>query len=135
MALMDEYLKDKDYHRLYNQERVILKVTEALCKYMKDHNVSRVELARKLGKNKSFVSQVLNGGRNLTLRTLADFLWALNCELRFELAPTATPRKDEETKWEILSGRGTKQKKHSQQVTFYETWASGQEQTYKKVVN
>ncbi|MBW1711351.1 MAG: helix-turn-helix transcriptional regulator, partial [Deltaproteobacteria bacterium] len=69
MALMDEYLKDEEYHRLYNQERVILKVTEALCQYMEDHNITRVELARRLDKNKSFISQVLNGGRNLTLRT------------------------------------------------------------------
>ncbi|MBW2142291.1 MAG: helix-turn-helix transcriptional regulator [Deltaproteobacteria bacterium] len=85
MALMDEYLKDEEYHRLYNQERVILKVTEALCQYMEDHNITRVELARRLDKNKSFISQVLNGGRNLTLRTLADFLWALECEPRFNL--------------------------------------------------
>ncbi|MBW2053975.1 MAG: helix-turn-helix transcriptional regulator, partial [Deltaproteobacteria bacterium] len=105
MALIEEHLKDKEYHRLYNQERVILEVTEALCEYMEDHDISRIGLARRLNKNKSFISQVLNGGRNLTLRTLADFLWALECEPRFNLVPAGTPRRDEEAEWREWSGR------------------------------
>jgi transcriptional regulator with XRE-family HTH domain len=103
MTVVDEYMKDEEFSRLYNQERVILEITEALCSYMDSANISRVELAHLLGKHKSFISQVLNGGRNLTLRTLADFLWALNCEARFDLVPVGTPREDEETEWQRWS--------------------------------
>lgn len=100
MTVMDEYMKDEEFNRLYNRERVILEITETLCSYMESANISRIELAHRLGKHKSFISQVLNGGRNLTLRTLADFLWALNCEARFDLVPIGTPREDEEAEWQ-----------------------------------
>lgn len=69
--------KKDDYERLLAQERLILDATEAIVGLLEEQGVSRQELARRLGKSKGFVSQLLSGERNMTLRTLADLGYAL----------------------------------------------------------
>ena len=64
--------KNEDYERLLAQERLILDATETIVGLLEEQKVSRQELARRLGKSKSYVSQLLSGERNMTLRTLAD---------------------------------------------------------------
>jgi transcriptional regulator with XRE-family HTH domain len=76
-TLMDQYLEDPEFARLMAQEDLIMEVTETLCELLEKENTSRKELAERLGKTKGFVSQLLNGGRNLTLRTVADILHVL----------------------------------------------------------
>jgi transcriptional regulator with XRE-family HTH domain len=76
-TILDEYLKDKEFRRFFAQEDLIMEFTETLCELLEKENISRKELAERLGKTKGFVSQLLNGGRNLTLRTLADILHVL----------------------------------------------------------
>lgn len=68
--------------RLLRQEELILEVTEALAGAMIRQGITKAELARRLGKSKGFVSQVLAGNRNLTLRTIADIGDALACQVR-----------------------------------------------------
>jgi transcriptional regulator with XRE-family HTH domain len=63
--------------RLLRQETLIMDVLEELNRVMKSENISRTGLAQRLGKTKGFVSQILSGGRNLTLRTVADVCWAI----------------------------------------------------------
>jgi transcriptional regulator with XRE-family HTH domain len=76
-TILDEYLKDEEFRRLFAQEDLIMEVTETLCELLEKEGVPRKELAERLGKSKGFVSQLLNGGRNLTLRTVADILHVL----------------------------------------------------------
>ena len=76
-TILDEYLKDEEFRRLFAQEDLILEVTETICELLENEKISRKELAERLGKSKGFVSQLLNGGRNLTLRTVADILRVL----------------------------------------------------------
>lgn len=63
------------------QERLILQVTQALWEALVDAEVSQSDLAKRLAKSQSFVSQILAGGRNLTLRTVSDVVTALECEI------------------------------------------------------
>ena len=70
-------MEDPEFRRLLAQEELILEVTEVLCGILEQETISRKELAERLGKTKGFVSQLLNGGRNLTLRTVADILHVL----------------------------------------------------------
>jgi transcriptional regulator with XRE-family HTH domain len=74
---IERFTKDAEAMRLFQQERVILEVTERICELMDEKGVSRTELAERLGKTKGHVSQLLDGSRNLTLRTLADVFTAL----------------------------------------------------------
>jgi transcriptional regulator with XRE-family HTH domain len=76
-TILDEYLKDGEFRRIFAQEDLILEVTETLCELLEQEKISRKELADRLGKTKGFISQLLGGGRNLTLRTVADILHVL----------------------------------------------------------
>ena len=53
-----------------------------ICELLAREKLSRQQLADRLGKSKGFVSQLLNGERNMTLRTLADLAHALDYRLR-----------------------------------------------------
>jgi transcriptional regulator with XRE-family HTH domain len=70
-------MHDPEFRKLLAQEELILEVTETICDILENEKISRKELADRLGKTKGFVSQLLNGGRNLTLRTVADILHVL----------------------------------------------------------
>ena len=72
---------DPAHARLLVQEETILEVTEMIHEVMAGKCISRSELALKLGRSKGFVSQLLDGTANMTLRTLADVLFALDCRL------------------------------------------------------
>ena len=76
----------EEYERLLCQERLILDVTEQLAGALEDDGVTRAELARRLGRTPGFVSQLLGGERNLTLRTIADIAAALSLRPSFKLS-------------------------------------------------
>ena len=76
-TLLDKYLEDPEFARLMARGDLIMEVTETLCELLEIEKVSRKELADRLGKSKGFISQLLNGGRNLTLGTVADILHVL----------------------------------------------------------
>ena len=63
--------------RLLRQEELILKAATALSELLERQGITKVELARRLGKTKGFVTQILAGDKNLTLRTIADVADAL----------------------------------------------------------
>ena len=65
-----------DHSRLFQFARLELEVTELFCELMENENVSRAELARRLGVSSAYVTKVLRGQSNLTLKTVSDFLFA-----------------------------------------------------------
>jgi len=88
-TLMDKYLEDPEVAKLMAQGDLIMEVTETLCELLEKEKISRKELADRLGKTKGFVSHLLSGGRNLTLRTVADILHVLGYKV------SITPYKEE----------------------------------------
>jgi len=86
-------MHDPEFRRLLAQEELILEVTEVLCGLLEAETISKKELADRLAKSKGFVSQLLNGGRNLTLRTVADILHVLG--YKFALRPYKETRQKE----------------------------------------
>jgi transcriptional regulator with XRE-family HTH domain len=108
-TILDEYLKDEEFRRLFAQEDLIMEVTETLCELLEREKVSRKELAERLGKSKGFVSQLLNGGRNLTLRTVADILHVLGYKV--SLTPYKEEGKRQESNIIEFSTRQTQLKK------------------------
>lgn len=85
--------------RMLRQERLIFEVTEALSEALAKEGITKAELAEKLNKTKGFVSQILAGGRNLTLRTIADFADALGCQIRIQLVKEARPKEMVSRPW------------------------------------
>ena len=86
------------YERMVRQEELILDVTERLAVELTKAGVTKAELARRLGRTPGFVSQVLGGGRNLTLRTISDIARALSVRPSFKLSPEFRPLP--EARWE-----------------------------------
>ena len=76
-TLTQEVIRTEDDRRLFEQERVILDVTEMICELMEQENMSKSDLAQKVGTSKSHITQLLNGTRNMTLRTISDVLYHL----------------------------------------------------------
>lgn len=68
--------------RAWQQERVIFEITERICELMEQQNISRKELADRLGKTKGYISQLLDGQTNMTLRTISDVYLALDRAFR-----------------------------------------------------
>lgn len=84
---MPKTSKKTEYERLVAEETLILETTETIVELLEQQHVTRQELATRLGKSKGFVSQLLSGERNMTLRTLADLGYVLG--QRFALSAHA----------------------------------------------
>lgn len=84
-----QYLKVSDFDNdpEFYKELTLLKAQETIAKLMEEQGVSKVKLADKLGRDKSYVTQILSSGRNLTLKTLSEILFCLNAELNFSVRP------------------------------------------------
>jgi transcriptional regulator with XRE-family HTH domain len=113
-TLLEKYLEDPEFAKLMAQGELIMEVTETLCELLEKEKISRKELADRLGKTKGFISQLLNGGRNLTLRTVADILHALGYKV--SLTPYKEARKRQESNVIEFTTRQTLTKKKFAQI-------------------
>lgn len=77
----------RSFETLVAQESLIMEATELVCEHLERAGVSRAELARRLGKTRGHVTQLLSGERNLTLRTLADIGTALGITFEIRTKP------------------------------------------------
>ncbi len=72
-----------EFHRLLRQEELILDVTEQFTQELRDAGLTQAALAHRLGRSPSFVSHLLTGSRNFTLRTVSDVASALSLRPSF----------------------------------------------------
>lgn len=88
LNFLQHHLPTEEGRRLYAHEAAMMAVSNALVGAMEKAGKNRAWLADALGRTPGFVSQVLNGSRNMTLKTLADFAFALELEVvDLSLAP------------------------------------------------
>jgi transcriptional regulator with XRE-family HTH domain len=64
---------------------LVTRLTNEISWYMRERGLSRAELASRMGVSPGRVSQILSGGENLTLRTLAALSTALDAHFGIEL--------------------------------------------------
>jgi len=64
----------------WHQERVIFETTEMICRLLEREGISRSELAERLEKSPGFISQLLDGTANMTIRTISDVFTVLGYE-------------------------------------------------------
>lgn len=86
-TLVEQFVEDPDNMRLFQQERAIYEVTELLESVMHQLGVNRTELARRLRKTKGWVTQLLDGEANKTIRTVADAFAILGHEFHASSGP------------------------------------------------
>ena len=66
---------------------LVTHLTNEINWYMRERGLSRADLAARMGVSPGRVSQILGGGENLTLRTLAALSAALDAHFDLELSP------------------------------------------------
>lgn len=86
-SFYEQFIESSQNGELLQQEELILQVTELLAEVMHLRGVNRAELAEKIGKSKAFVSQILRGNQNMTLKTLASLFFALDYKLNVKAIP------------------------------------------------
>jgi transcriptional regulator with XRE-family HTH domain len=86
MSTLTQWInKSQERKRAYAQERLIVDVTEAIYERLAAAGLTKADLARELPSSRSHISQLLSGGRNMTLRTLADMGHILGCKVTVTL--------------------------------------------------
>lgn len=83
----EEFLESSENRKLFEQERLLVEATELFSELMEKKRVSRAQLAQKIGKSKAFVTQLLRGSHNMTLRTVADLFGALDHKVCLQSQP------------------------------------------------
>jgi transcriptional regulator with XRE-family HTH domain len=74
------------------QSLLVTQLMNEINWYMHERGLTRADLASRMGVSPGRVSQVLSGGENLTLRTLASIATALDARFELDLRPLEAGR-------------------------------------------
>lgn len=93
------YPEDKEFsnaeEKAFAREELVYNVTEDILVALEKLEISKKELAHRLGKSRSFVTQVLSGARNMTLGTLSDICFSVGAQPRITLTIDAAQNREE----------------------------------------
>lgn len=89
---------DPTQRLLLRKEELILAVTNAISEELERQDLTKMELADRMGVARSNVTMLLAGGRNLTLGSIAHLADALGCEVKVQLVPRRTSSRSGATK-------------------------------------
>jgi transcriptional regulator with XRE-family HTH domain len=70
--------ESKTNKKIFARATLIQNVTEDIMIAMEDLKISKSDLAKKIGKSKSYITQILSGSRNMTLTSLSDLCFELD---------------------------------------------------------
>lgn len=80
-------MQDPEFRRLLALESLVAEGSELIAKLMNERKLSKADLARRLNKSRAWVTQLLNGKSNITIRTLAEVAYALEAEVKLHAQP------------------------------------------------
>jgi transcriptional regulator with XRE-family HTH domain len=85
----EKWFEDKleTFERELYAEELILDLTEQIVAAMKELGVNRTELAARMGVSKAFVTKLLRGNTNITLKTMASLARSLGCNVNIKVCP------------------------------------------------
>lgn len=104
-TLYERELRDKEMARLFAQEELIDEATELIATTMGWENISKSELALRIGSSKAYVTQLLAGSRNMTLRTFADLMHAMDRRVLLTSTSVTEDRDMGTTCWAVKAPR------------------------------
>ena len=70
-------LEEAKHHSPYYEEKLLLDVADRIIEEMDRSDISRVELAKRLGVSPAYITKILRGHANLTIESLAKIAFAL----------------------------------------------------------
>ena len=96
VSLLDQIIQSPDGLHAHAVECAIVRVTNQIEELMERKDISRSELAAMLGRSRGWVTQLLDGERNKTIRTVAYVFSVLGAQFetnyRFRREKQAGPR-------------------------------------------
>jgi len=75
-------MEDPEFRRLLSVEALVAEASETLARLMDEQDVNKADLARRLNKSRAWVTELLSGKANMTIRTPAEVAYALGAEIR-----------------------------------------------------
>jgi transcriptional regulator with XRE-family HTH domain len=90
----DELMSDPEFRKLYAIEGLIADASQFISDLLERRNMKQADLARVLNKTPAFVSQLLSGKTNITVRTLAEVAHALGASVKIEAVDEEYRKKD-----------------------------------------
>src|SRR5690554_4716121 len=79
---------DQERKKLVAQEKVLFTAAETIYQAMQERQVGKSELADLVNKKPAFITRVLKGDHNITLKTLAELATTLDRQVVFEFKET-----------------------------------------------
>jgi len=89
-----DFIQQVEVSDSYLSAGIEIEFTEELCRVMQERDISRADLARRMGTSPAYITKILNGGVNFTVATMAKLSKAVGLQLRVHLAP-----KGSQTRW------------------------------------
>lgn len=87
MTWLESYIEQHKYTVDYQTELSIIDLNEKIVSKMEELRINRAELAKRLGVSKAFVTKLLNGSPNMTIKTMIAVALALDCQLYLDIYP------------------------------------------------
>lgn len=84
MTKYDELMSNPEFRKEMAIESLVAAAAEAIAVLMEAQSLNKAEVARRLGKSRAWVTQLLNGKANMTIRTLAEVTFVLGGELTIQ---------------------------------------------------
>jgi len=88
MAQLAASLRDAKKRLAYWIEHAVLDFTYSLEQRMRSHDVNRAELARRLGTSQAYITKILSGNANFTIKSMVSLCRALDATIHIEIVPT-----------------------------------------------
>lgn len=85
--LWDELISGLEDDPLYRAEEIATDIAMKVDERLDEHGLSRKELASRLQVSRSYVTQLLNGHSNMTLRSLCKLAYAVELRVDVDLRP------------------------------------------------
>ena len=77
-------MEDPEFRKLLSVEALVAEASEVIASLMAQQNLSKADLARRLNKSRAWVTQLLSGKANMTVRTLAEVAYTLGAEVKIQ---------------------------------------------------
>lgn len=87
-ALQEKFKDDPDYVA----EGVLIDLLEQVVSEIDRRGWNQKQFAAALGCSDAYVSKILSGSENLTIRTISEVATVLGCSLKIALSPVSRPR-------------------------------------------
>lgn len=94
-------MEDPEFRRLLAIEALVAEASETIARLLTEQKLSKADLGRRLNKSRAWVTQLLSGRANMTVRTLAEVMHALGAEVKLNTQPSSSKEvgKPDDTEW------------------------------------